>query len=46
MENKENDLEKIKEFLVKLGFVCNSNPTAHHLIYTKDKETIIIKNNN
>jgi hypothetical protein len=38
------DIEKIKNFLVKLGFVCNSFPTSQNLIYTKDDESIIIKN--
>lgn len=40
-----SDIDKIKNFLVKLGFVCNSYPTAQQLIYSKDGETILIKNN-
>lgn len=45
-EKKESsDIEKIKNFLVGLGFVCNSYPSAQHLIYSKDGETVIIKNN-
>lgn len=40
-----SDIEKIKKYLVELGFVCSSYPTAQHLIYTKKRETIIIKNN-
>ena len=40
-----SDIDKIKNFLVKLGFVCNSYPSAHQLIYSKDGETILIKNN-
>ena len=50
MDNKRNhkqksDIEKVKNFLVGIGFVCSSYPTAQHLIYTKDGETIVIKNN-
>ena len=40
-----SDVEKIKHFLVGLGFVCNSYASAQHLIYSKNKEIIIIKNN-
>ena len=40
-----NDIEKIKKFLVELGFVCNSYPSAQHHIYSKNRDTIIIKNN-
>lgn len=40
------DIEKVKEFLLKLGFVCTSYPSAQHLIYSKSGETVIIKNNN
>lgn len=38
------DIIKIKQFLVDLGFICRSFPTAPNLIYVKDGETIIIKN--
>jgi hypothetical protein len=38
------DIENIKNFLVKLGFVCISFPSSQNLIYTKNKEIIIIKN--
>jgi hypothetical protein len=45
-EKKElSDIEKIKNFLIELGFVCNSYPSAQHLIYSKDGETVLIKNN-
>lgn len=45
-EKKElSDIEKIKNFLIGLGFVCNSYPSSQHLIYSKDGETVIIKNN-
>ena len=44
-EKTINDIEKIKHFLLALGFVCNSHPTARHLIYTKAGETVVIKNN-
>ena len=39
------DIDKIKNFLLELGFVCNSYPSAQHLIYSKDDETVVIKNN-
>ena len=46
-ENKKStDIEKVKHYLVGLGFVCNSYPSAQHIIYSKDGEKIIIKNNN
>ena len=38
------DIEKIKNFLVKLGFVCNGFPSAQNLIYSKNEEIIIKKN--
>ena len=38
------DIEKIKNFLIELGFVCNSFPSSQNLIYSKNKEIIIIKN--
>jgi transcription elongation GreA/GreB family factor len=45
-EKKElNEIEKIKNFLVELGFICNSSPSAQHLIYSKNGEVVIIKNN-
>jgi len=40
-----DDVEKIKNFLVMLGFVCISYPSAQNLIYSKKGETVIIKNN-
>jgi len=42
---ESDDVEKVKHFLLGLGFVCNSYPSAQHLIYTKNKETVVIKNN-
>lgn len=44
-KNDVGDIEKIKIFLEKLGFVCNSDPLAQHLIYSKNGETVIIRNN-
>lgn len=38
------DIARIKRYLIDLGFVCQSFPTAPNLIYVKDGETIIIKN--
>lgn len=43
-EGKSSDIEKVKEFLVELGFMCSSYPSAQHLIYSKGEETVIIKN--
>jgi len=46
IEKKElSDIEKIKHFLLDLGFVCNSYPSAQHLIYSKNEDIILIKNN-
>ena len=46
MEIEEfNDIEKIKNFLIELGFVCNSSQSAQNLIYYKNGEAVIIKNN-
>ena len=38
------DVEAIKKFLIGLGFVCNSNPSAQNLVFCKNKEVVIIKN--
>jgi|GEM_PF-1103981 len=44
-KNKElNDMEKIKSFLVELGFICISSPLSQNLIYEKNGEVIMIKN--
>jgi predicted lactoylglutathione lyase len=40
---ESNDLVKIRKFLNKLGFVCNSDPSAQNLIYSKNGDIIIIK---
>ena len=45
IEKKELEyIEKIKKFLVELGFVCNSYPSAQNLVYSKNKTVVIIKN--
>lgn len=45
-EKKEmNDTEKIKNFLVGLGFTCQSQPSSQNLIYSKKGDVIIIKSN-
>jgi hypothetical protein len=44
-KRKLDDVEKIKKFLVGLGFVCNSYPLAQYYVYSKNSEVIIIKNN-
>jgi len=44
-KNKElKDIKRIKDFLVELGFICNSSSSAKNLIYSKNREVIIIKN--
>jgi len=40
-----NDIEKIKNFLLGLGFVCDSYSSSQNLIYSKKGDIIIIKNN-
>jgi len=44
-KKKSGDIEEVKKFLLNLGFVCNSYPSAQHLIYSKNGETVTIKNN-
>jgi len=43
---KEESIEKIKNYILDLGFVCNSDPSAQNLVYSKNEELVIIKNNN
>ena len=40
---ESNDIKEIRKFLDGLGFVCNSYPLAQNLIYSKNRDTIIIK---
>ena len=42
---EKNDIEKVKKYLLGLGFICNSYPSAQQLIYSKNEQVIIIKNN-
>lgn len=44
-KTKSSDIEKIKNYLLRLGFVCSSYPTAQCLIYSKNSDIVIIKNN-
>ncbi len=44
IKNKGSDIEKVKNFLVSLGFICKSYSSAKHLIYSKSGETVVIKN--
>ena len=45
IKNKKlNDIEKIKNFLIKLGFINNSSQSAQNLIYSKNMELVMIKN--
>ena len=43
-KNDTKDIEKIKIFLKTLGFVCSSDLSAQHRIYTKSGDTVVIKN--
>jgi len=45
MNNENKDIEKIKNYLSDLGFVCNSDPSAQNLVYAKNEDLLIIKNN-
>ena len=42
--NETNEVEKIKNYLKELGFICDSHPTSQNLIYSKKNDVIIIKN--
>jgi len=44
-KGKNTDIEKIKDYMTKLGFICDSYPSSQNLIYSKDEDVIIIKNN-
>jgi hypothetical protein len=44
-KSKTDDIKKVKNYLIGLGFVCNSHPLSQNLIYSKDEEVIIVKNN-
>ena len=39
-----SDIEMTKKFLLGLGFVCDSFPSAKNLIYSKKGKVVIIKN--
>ena len=43
-KRKIDDIKKVKNYLLELGFVCNSQPSAQNLIYSKNENIIIIKN--
>ena len=43
-KRKSGDIEKVKDFLMGLGFMCTSYPSAQNLIYSKAGETVIIEN--
>jgi hypothetical protein len=42
--NQLNDIEQVKNFLITLGFKTTSDPSAQHLIYCKETDTVIIRN--
>ena len=44
-EKEVEDIVKVKDFLVELGFACNSYPSAQNTLYSKNGDIIIIKNN-
>ena len=37
------DIDKIKNFVISLGFECNSFPNSSNQIYSKNNEVVIIK---
>ena len=41
---ESNEIDLVKQFLKELGFICISYPSAQNLIYSKNDDTIIIKN--
>lgn len=41
---KLDDIKKIKNFLEKLEFICDSSPSSQNMIYTKNGEVVMIKN--
>ena len=44
-QSKElDDIKKIKNFLEKLEFICDSSPSSQNMIYTKNGEVVMIKN--
>ena len=43
-KRKTDDIKMIKTHLLELGFVCNSHPSSQNLVYSKNMDTIIIKN--
>jgi hypothetical protein len=45
IEKDADDIEEVKSFLLELGFDCVSYPSAQNLIYKKNGETVLIKNN-
>jgi transcription elongation GreA/GreB family factor len=45
-ERELDDMKQIENFLVGLGSICNSSPSAQHLIYSKNGDAVMIKNNN
>ena len=45
VSKEKNDVENIKEYLLELGFACDSDSSAQQLIYSKNKEVVLIKNN-
>ncbi len=44
-KRKTDDIKRIKNYLLGLGFVCNSHPSSQNLIYSKNTDVIVIKNN-
>jgi predicted lactoylglutathione lyase len=45
-EKKElNEIEKIKNFLLSLGFISNSDSSSDNKIFSKNGNVIIIKEN-
>jgi hypothetical protein len=42
-KRKIDDIKKVKNYLLRIGFVCDSHPLSENLIYSKNENIIIIK---
>jgi len=40
-----SDIEKISNYLISLGFICQSQPSSQNQIYSKNGNVIIVRNN-
>jgi hypothetical protein len=40
-----SDIEKINNYLISLGFICQSQSSSQNQIYSKNGNVIIVSNN-